>query len=129
AKIEHGREIHVETESANGFANHAAVAAKKLAVAGGGNFGGGGRGREHIAQAIHRAAFHVNTAKQRSGDAGVALGEQIEGLGRVLNGAGEQDDAAGLECAQQDVKRAGGFSGVEAGDKELAAIEAEVSHC
>ena len=76
AKIEDGSEVDVEAKSAAVFADDAAVLAKELAIAGGEDIGGERRGTDHVAEAVHLAAFEIHAGEKRRGHMLLAIAQQ-----------------------------------------------------
>ena len=127
-----GREIGIESQRPAGFADHFAVLAEELAVAGGKDVGGGRASAEDVAEAVDAASFHVHSGEERGGDAGLAVLEQLVGLLSAGDVAGEEDDAGGLYSGQQGGEAGGHLGAVEADDQQLADAVVKirgVGHC
>jgi hypothetical protein len=97
-----------------------AVLAVEFSVAGGEDFGGRGRGAEDGAEAIDTATFKVDAGKQRSGDALLAIAQEMPRLLGSFYVAREQYYSGGLETREQRCEARGHLRGVEADDQELA---------
>jgi hypothetical protein len=121
-EVKRGGEVDVETESAAIFADHLSMLAKELAIAGGEDFRGRGRGAQHVAKAIHTAAFEVNTRKERRCNLCLAALQQPESLFRSSDVAREENHAGGLNAAEQSGEARGHLGAVEANDQELADV-------
>ncbi len=101
AQIEHGREGDIEAEQAQLRADEVAVLAEEPLVAGSGDSGGGGHGRDEVAEAIDEAAFDIDGVEE--GSIADNIGDAVEQrvyLCRLFDVAAKENGAGGPDEAK-----------------------------
>src|SRR5207248_685687 len=119
-EVEHRREIYIESQGPNLFTNDAAVFFKQLLGIRAKNVGGRGRRSDDVAQAIDRAAFQVDAAKERSLNCRLADAQQLRALMRRLDVSRKQDHATRMHAGQQAASGRRDLRPLEAHDQKLS---------
>src|SRR5690349_12684109 len=88
-------EVGVETHRANLFPEDAPMLLEELCVFGLGDLCGCRRRSDYVAQTIDRATFHIYTREDGRADYALTVRQQLEGLLRGRDVAGEENDPGG----------------------------------
>ena len=101
-QIQHGGEVGIESKGANFFANQSPMLAEHLLGSGSSDIGDRGRWSDGVAQAVDRAAFHVDAEEQRCFAGLLCLAQKSVGLFGMLDIALEENDTAGAQPVEHD---------------------------
>src|SRR5271157_3922264 len=118
-QIEHGSEVDVESKSTAILSDHLPVLAEKLAIAGREHVRRRRSGTKHIAKTVHLSTFEIDTSKQRSRNALLAIPQQTPGLRGTLYISREQDYTGRLQPREQGSEPRRHFRAVKADDQKL----------
>ena len=101
AEVEDGREVQIETEQPQGGADKIALLMGERGLPGPCHTFGGRQGRQELFQAVDGSSFLIDRKERPLGKMSVEVSNELSGLFRRAQVAGEEDDAGGAVGVQK----------------------------